>query len=327
MPNAEQALIQYEAGQTVSPQTALTNSGDNVTFTSGVSPWSGVSGFEPDVRPDGLLTGGGITATLNNDEVSAAAATVYLAGASVNVAADATLTVSRGTAPNENIVNSITVDSAGTYVVVAGTAGAAASLTRGAAGGPPFIPVGDIEVGQVILTSETVAVVLSSEIQSINGLSREESANPGWTTDSVSGQISFFSALPLIHTGSVPKGVFSSFATPIFADIAKSSDFVPSDESVTITSTQIYGTTLGSSSKAIANASFTLYGENGITDPVITLAAEGANIWTKFFQDRLKAPYVLTQGVLGMTRAFPAGDNITASMTQTPEVKSRNVAA
>ena len=62
MSTAENAKLQYEAGQNATAMSALTNSGDETTFTSGASLWSGKSGYAPVVRPNGLLTGGGIEA-------------------------------------------------------------------------------------------------------------------------------------------------------------------------------------------------------------------------------------------------------------------------
>ncbi|MEN9761270.1 MAG: hypothetical protein RI906_1096, partial [Pseudomonadota bacterium] len=40
MATAENAKLQYEAGQTSTSMTALTNSGDETTFTSAASLWS-----------------------------------------------------------------------------------------------------------------------------------------------------------------------------------------------------------------------------------------------------------------------------------------------
>ena len=67
---------------------ALTNSGDETTFTSGASLWSGkVPGYAPVVRPNGLLTGGAVTVHATNDKVTVAALTCNLQGVVTSVAA------------------------------------------------------------------------------------------------------------------------------------------------------------------------------------------------------------------------------------------------
>ena len=80
MSTAENAKLQYEAGQNATAMSALTNSGDETTFTSGASLWSGKSGYAPVVRPNGLLTGGAVTVHADNDKVTVAALTCKPAG-------------------------------------------------------------------------------------------------------------------------------------------------------------------------------------------------------------------------------------------------------
>ena len=80
MPTAENAKLQYEAGQSAVAMTVLTNSGDETTFTSAASLWSGRAGYAPVVRPNGLLTGGAITTHASNDTVTVAALTLNLNG-------------------------------------------------------------------------------------------------------------------------------------------------------------------------------------------------------------------------------------------------------
>ena len=78
MSTAENAKLQYEAGQNATAMSALTNSGDETTFTSGASLWSGKSGYAPVVRPNGLLTGGAVSVNAANDKVTVAALTCNL---------------------------------------------------------------------------------------------------------------------------------------------------------------------------------------------------------------------------------------------------------
>lgn len=313
MATAENAKLQYEAGQNAVAMSALTNSGDETTFTSAATLWSGRSGYAPVVRPNGLLTGGAITTHASNNTVTVAALTCNLNGVVTSVGAGSVAATRPSTAVSK--VNSITINSSGVITNVAGTDGSttAFSETRGAAGGPPVIPVDSIEIGQVRFVSNTAAVVLSSEIYQVVGLHVERADFPLYDIDYATGSVTFLDALPEIHTGTVPKKVFASYASPIFADVALASDFVPPETSHSVTSTQVYGTTMGSTSSSLGQGSFTAYLANGVSDALVTLKNE--TLWFKFFPDRYQSPYLLTQGKLGIARTFPAGDSMQAACT------------
>ncbi len=75
MATAENAKLQYEAGQNSVAQTALTDSGDRTLFTSAATLWSSRAGYTPVVRPNGLLTGGAVTTNASNSTVTVAALT------------------------------------------------------------------------------------------------------------------------------------------------------------------------------------------------------------------------------------------------------------
>ena len=75
MATAENAKLEYEAGQAAVAMSALTDSGGATVFTSAAATWSGRSGYAPVVRPDGLLTGGAITPAVTNNVVNVAALT------------------------------------------------------------------------------------------------------------------------------------------------------------------------------------------------------------------------------------------------------------
>jgi hypothetical protein len=314
MATAENAKLEYEAGQQVAPMGALTNSGDNTRFTSAATLWSGVSGFAPVVRPDGLLTGGAITPAGGNNAVSVASLTCNLAGVVTPVGAEASVAITRA-ATNVSKVNSITVNSSGALVAVAGTDGAttAFSETRGAAGGPPMIPVGSIEIGQVRTTTSAAAPVTAGQVFAVVGVHVEMANFPLFELDNNTGSVKFLAALPLIHTGPATKGVFASYAAPIFAEISLATDFVPPETSHSVSSTQIYGTTIGSTSKSLGQGSFTAYLEDGVSDALI--GAKDKSLWFRFYPDKFKSAYMLAQGVLGIARTFPAGDQIQAACT------------
>ena len=325
MATAENAKLQYEAGQNAVAMSALTDSGDHTLFTSAATLWSGKAGNAPVIRPNGLLTGGALTTNATNNLVTVAALTCNLAGVVTSVAGASSPAITRP-ATNVSKVNSITVNSSGALAVVAGTDGAttAFSETRGAAGGPPLIPVGSIEIGQVRVTTSAAGLIAASEIFQVVGTHVERADFPLWDTSNATGSITFLGALPLIHTGSVPKAVYASYSTPIFADVALASDFVPPETSHSISSTQVYGTTLGATSSTLGQGSFTAYLSNGVSDPLVAL--KNATLWFKFFPDRYATPYILCQGKLGISRTFPAADSLQAACTISASTAATEVA-
>ena len=316
MATAETAQLDYEGGQNAVAMSALTDSGDQIKFTSTVSLWSNRSGFVPVVRPNGLLTGGASTAAVSgtDDLIDVAALSCNLNGVVTAVVADTDVSCTRpATAVSK--VNSITIDNSGAVAVVAGTDGSttAFSETRAAAGGPPLIPVDSIEIAQVRFTSDTAAAVTSAEIFEVVGLHRERADFPQYTVDYGCGCIDFLAALDTIHTGSVAKAVYASYSSPIFAEVALADAFTAPEDTHSVTSTQIYNTTLGSSSSTLGQGSFTAYLQDGVTDTLVTLKNE--TLWFRFYPNRYNSSYVLAQGKLGISRTFPAGDNISAACT------------
>lgn len=325
MPTAENAKLQYEAGQSSAAMAALTNSGDETTFTSAASLWSQRSGFTPVVRPNGVLTGFAVTTHASNDTVTVAAGTLNLNGVVTAVNAGSDTITRPATAVSK--VNSIIITSAGAIDVVAGTDGGttAFSETRGAAGGPPLIAVDAVEIAQVRVTSDTAAVIASSEIFQVVGLHLERADYPLYNINYGEGSVTFLDALPEIHTGPTPKRTFASYASPIFSDVTLASDFVPPETSHSVASTQVYGTTLGSSSSTLGQGTFTAFLQDGVTDGLVGLKNE--TLWFRFYPDRYKAPYLLTQGKLGISRTFPAGDNMAAACTISASAAATEVAA
>tara|TARA_R110001583_G_scaffold25218_10_gene91476 strand:+ start:1246 stop:2283 length:1038 start_codon:yes stop_codon:yes gene_type:complete len=326
MANAENAKIQYEGGQNQSALAALSDSGDATTFESGAELWSRRSGFEPVIRPDGLINGAAIVPGAGgaNNTVDVAALTAYVEGVAVAAPAESALTCSRAVTLT-NIVHSITVDSIGTVTAVAGTEGSSFTETRGSAGGPPLIAVDEIEIGQVRYSSATAAPVKASEIFQVVGLHQERYDFPIYELDYRNGNVVFNSALPAVHAGNVSKNVYASFAEPIFADVPKGTDYVPAETSHSTSSTQIYGTTLGSTSSTLNQGSFTAYLNDGISDALVRLKNE--TLWFKFFPNKYQTAYRLDQGKLGISRTFPAGDEIQAACTISPESDGSDVAA
>ncbi|MDF1577675.1 MAG: hypothetical protein P1P81_04425 [Desulfobulbales bacterium] len=325
--NSENAEVYYEGGQTPVQMTALTDDGDHISFNSSGSLWSKKSGFEADVKPNGLANGGAVSAAASgtNNLVDVAALTCYLAGVltSVNAAADSAIT--RATAPATHKTSSVTITAAGAVAIVAGTDGTAFSETRAAAGGPPLIPVGSIEVAQVRLSSNTAAAIAAAEIFDTIGTHTERWDYPTWEEKEVRTDIrvlgvagiDFASALPLSHTGAVPKAVYASWNEPDFVKVPESVDFVPPETSHSTSSKQIYSKTKASVSSSIGQGSFTALLKDGISDNI--LGEKNETLWFKFVQDSNKTPYIICNGKLGISRTFPAGDDTQAACTVSPE--------
>lgn len=316
---SDNAVIFYEASQTAVAMAALTDSGDHKFFESADELWSNASGAEAVVRPDGIVSGGAITPGAA-DQVSVAGLTCYQGGTLRTISANATLDVARPTLANAKY--SIVINDSQVITAIKGTEDASAvSDVRGEEGGPPLIPVGQIEIGQVHITSADTGVYTTSEIKQIQNVHQERFDFPTWdqkrmnVTNGVIGMagVEFTAALPTIHTGGVPKKVYASYFEPDFAEIPESSDFTPPETTHSTSSTQIYGKTKGAASSTLGQGSFTAYLKDGISDAL--LSRKNEDIFFKFKPDRLKTPYILCQGKLGVARSFPAGDNITASCT------------
>lgn len=323
---AANAILYFESGQTLSEMAALSDSGDHKNFTSGDSFWSGADGKEPVVRPDGLLTGGDVTTpdSDTNDVVDVAALTCYLAGTLTEVSASTDFSVTRPTSDVAKIV-SITVNDTGSLAEVTGTDGADTSFSseRGADGGPPYIPVGSVEIAQIKMTSSAAAVITDDMIYQVPGTHQERYDYPLWDEDWTNGEVDFLSAIPAIHTGDEPKGVYAEYYTPIFAEVPNSYDFVPPETSHSVSSEQVYGGTIGSTSSSLNQGSFSAKLQNGVDDNM--LGAQDDTRWFKFFPDRLvTSKYVACQGKVGFARSFPAGSNIEVSATISATEKAIN---
>jgi len=114
-------------------------------------------------------------------------------------------------------------------------------------------------------------------------------------------------------------------ATPLFAPLPNTSDWVPAESTYSITSTSTYDGPIGSASSSLGQASFTAVLKDGITDNFV--ASKGKELGFEFRPDRDKTvPKQLTQGIFGVSRTFPAGGgNFSAACTITPRVESVDV--
>lgn len=314
MPTAQNARLDYEAAQTLYAMAALTDSGDHTTFSSAADYWSQKSGYTPDIKPNGILTGGVMTPTAGeNNKVDVAALTLNLNGVETAVAGSSGVSITRGVSTDTHNITSITVNAAGSVVAVSGTDGTAFSETRGAAGGPPLIAVDSVEIGQVRTTSVTAAEVTESEIRQIAGTHQERASYPSYTADPLTGSLTFVSALPLIHTGGVAKKVFAEVYEPDFAEVVDATSFVPPETTHSISSTTVYKRAIGAVSSSLNQGSFSAMLSDGVTDPLVTLKNE--KLFFRFYPDENKSAHLLCVGTLGLARTFPADNLIQGNFT------------
>ncbi|HHB11935.1 MAG TPA: hypothetical protein ENK62_01890 [Chromatiales bacterium] len=331
MGKATNAIIQIEQGRTLVDFAALTDSGDHQTFTSPDRVWSRAKGYEPEIRPNGIVSGVDLVspaASGANDAVDVAAFTAYSGGTLYSVAAQTDVAVTRA-ATQTHIINSITMDSTGAIAVIAGAEGTSFSETRGAAGGPPEIPADSVEIAQVRLSSATSAPVAESEIYQVVGQHTERYDYPVWEVNTVGegeaadsaakkyAHVRFASALPTIHAGGTPKRVYARYYVPVFGDEQRTKDFTPAEKSYNVQSEQYYGGSVASSSETLGQAQFTAFLNDGVTDQLVK--AKGDVLAVKFFPDRNQPKYLLTQGIIGLGREFPVDGQIQATVTITAE--------
>ena len=328
----QNASVEYEANQAAFPFEAMTQDPvDSRVYNASVSPFSRASGAAPVIVPYGIDTGGAIIPESGgtDDQVDVGAAVVRMAGAAgadqdgkVQVAG-ATLTVARPST-QDYLITSITVDNTGTLAMVLGTEGAAFDTTRGAAGGPPYIPVDSIEIGQVRYMSQTSAPVAAGEISQVDGLSAERWNFPIFTPNYREGSITFGADLAAIHTGDVPKLVYVRGATPIFVEKTRSRNWAAAEETHSVSSEPYYDGPVVAISASVNQASFETVFEDGHTDALLGLV--GQILWFRFKQDKYASAGQLVNGVVAVDRDYTHGQDPTGTVTISASEKSADFA-
>jgi hypothetical protein len=331
MATAKNAKIEIETGQSLSGAYAvMTDSGDRQIFTvSGGTLWSGKSGYTPDIRPNGIVSGRNLVSThASDDYVTVAAFTAYSKGTLRSVNAGS-LEVTRASSGGYYKVNSVTMASNGSLAVVAGTEGAALATTRATAGGPPLIPVNSVELAQVITSSSTSDAIASTEIFQVVGQHTERYDYPTWQEFNVGlgesasssaekyAHVKFDAVLPAIHTGAVAKKTFIRYYAPQFTELTRTMAFRPVEQTHTVSSQEYYRGSIGSVSSSIGQGGFTALLTDGLTDSIV---AEKDNVLTvRFYPDENKSAYSLTQGKIGLSRTFPYDNQVQAEVTISAE--------
>jgi hypothetical protein len=205
------------------------------------------------------------------------------------------------------LVTSITVNSSGSIVAVAGTDSASGfSETRGADGGPPYIPVDSVEIAQVRTSSTTSAVITDDEIKQDPGTHREEFAayniNYASVVDRIQGYagVYFPGGLPAIHTGDLPAKVFVSYYTPTFSKLEDVRDFTAPGITGSVTSETFYGRAIADISESLNAGSFE-FAPRGLADDFLGKARK--MIWILFYLDDLDT----SQFIQTLAAVYPGG--------------------
>lgn len=327
MGNAADALIKMELESANEGYTEMTDSGDHIIYTNSDDLWSKET--DPVIRPNGISSGG--TALVipavsgTNDMVDVVAFTFYVAGVEYTHTAETDVTIARDA--TANVKTSVCVKAATPTAVdaVAGTDDASAvSTVRGATGGPPSIPLVSIEVAQVWYTSTTPAAVLASEIHQLSQANQQERYNyPMWQSpngigdgntaddvDKTNAFLLFNAALELSHgatatsSATATKPVWMDYYSPTMVTLGETTDFVASDTSYSISSTAIHrGLTKGSSDSSLTATTYVVFTEDNITDQAVK--RRGKNCIVQYYPDMNKAPYMLSQGKVGVKRNEP----------------------
>jgi len=332
MSTSENAKVQIELSRAYNAMAAMTDSGDNQIFNiTGGTVWSGTkigdTDYSPNIYPNGLETGRTLVSTHASDNTATIlGCTCYLAGVQTTVAADSTKTITRPAGAFAKI-NSLTITSAGVYAFVAGEDAADTTYitTRGGNGGPPLIPATSIEIAQIKVCAQADAVLAASEIYQDSSTYTERydypEFEPNPTGDGIhavasaqtNAYIKFNEALDVRHTGAVPKGVYMDYYEPDMGDQAKAVDFVPVENTASTSSTQVYQKTVGSTSKSMGTGGFTALLNDGINDGLV--ANKDRILTIKFFPDKDKSAYSLTQGTISLKRTYPVANQNQTTVT------------
>ena len=222
LPSGNNLRLMVEDSAAAAPLEQMTDTGDTRTFNSTGARFSlcekdaGGVDRRPVVRPDGIQSGCLVApaASGGNDMVDVAGGSAWIGGSPFSVLPQADITVARPAASMKRI-SSIVIDNTGTASVIAGTEAAAYSNQRGAAGGAPYIPLGQVELGTVRLDSETAAPVTESEVF----FAPEFTHTPSYRLLPYSASLEFSAPLPLIHSGDSAKNVWLTWYEPAFTQL------------------------------------------------------------------------------------------------------------
>ena len=210
LPSGINFLLKVESGFTVKAYEAMTDTGNHQLFSSTGTRFSlcekdeNVVDRRPVVTPDGVRNGCYVSPAASGaaNAFDLSPGTLLIGGALVNIAGSSGVTVSRPASGNYRFV-SITLTAVGGLSVANGADGSVVCATRGAAGGPPWVAVGSIELATIILSS-TSGPLNDTDIL----FTPEYSHCPEYTLLPYTAQVRFAAPLAAIHTGTLPRSVW-----------------------------------------------------------------------------------------------------------------------
>ena len=222
LPTANSLQLMVEDSAAVAPLEQMSDSGDQMTFSSTGTRFSlcekdgGGVDRRVVVMPDGIQSGclAAPAASGGNDLIDVAGGTASVGGSMFSVLPQTDISLTRPSASMKRI-SSVVINSSGTASVIAGTEGTDYSNLRGAAGGAPYIPLGQLELATVRLESQTSAPLTSDEVF----FAPEFTHTPSFRLLPYSASLKFSASLPLIHTGGVAKNVWVVWHEPAFTQL------------------------------------------------------------------------------------------------------------
>lgn len=219
LPSGSSFLLKVEDGFTAKPFEAIADDGGHQTFSCTGTRFSLCEKDEngvdrrPVVAPDGVMNGCFVSPAVSGqaNAIDLSAGTLLIGGAMININPAVNVALTRPASGLCRAV-SITLTNSGALAMVAGTDGAAFSATRGAAGGPPWVPVGSIELAIVGLAA-TAAPLADGDI----AFAPEYSHAPEYTLLPYTASVRFAAPLAAIHTGAMPRTVWVKWSEPAMA--------------------------------------------------------------------------------------------------------------
>jgi hypothetical protein len=286
---------------------------------------------EAEVRLDGQISGFTITPGSGYNEVDVSAGTCYLKGVELTVNATTITDLERPTASAVNVLwTALSVDENGTINKTLGTEGGSAS-TRGAAGGPPYIPVDEVLIGYVVMgyfegSVSGARVVSASEI---NSDTKEYSAIPsanvifhdGSGNDAQNvGVIEFASTLESIHSDDAgattfTRNVYASYHDVLWESPPSAYDFNLTTDTAIVES-QDYNDaaaqkSVGVDSWSAGGSTYTDHSPNDFWTII-----NGKKRWYREFPDKNKTGFWAGLSIVVVSsRNFPVNEVYNAAIT------------
>lgn len=313
--------IHIEVGTTYYPLQALSSvTGSNVrkNFLFGTAFVSGQENLEPDVRLDGVLSGGSMSPVTDRDDaVTVNAFDCYIKGVEISVAATEVRNIPRPTSAGNVLISAICCDENGAVSVTAGTEGSAGGA-RGAAGGLPYIPVDQICLGYITLSDVYASGSSTITAAEINTENKERSDIPAYTIDFYDsdegyGLVKFGTALETIHgAGADYRNVYASWYSPTFEVFPETYDAELPEDMSEITS-RAYGDAYEQKATDIPswNASWNFYWSK-VKDLIDVV--KNSKRWIKIFPDKDDTQYWAGVAVIKATHSLPVSEIMNGSV-------------